>query len=153
MNADITFSCNATPDDLIDAIEANRIYCPCIYILNKIDSISLEELEIWDRIPHYVPIAGKLGWNFDELLETIWQYLDLIRVYTKPKGEIPDYERPVILKRKKSSVEDFCNKIHRSLILDFKHAQVWGHSVKHNPQKVGKRHALMDEDIVQVVKN
>jgi ribosome-interacting GTPase 1 len=45
----------------------------------------MEELEIWDRIPHYVPIAGKLGWNFDELLETIWNYLDLIRVYTKPK--------------------------------------------------------------------
>ena len=76
---------DATPDDLIDAIEGNRIYCPCIYILNKIDSISLEELNIWDRIPHYVPIAGKLGWNFDELLETIWEYLNFIRVYTKPK--------------------------------------------------------------------
>jgi ribosome-interacting GTPase 1 len=99
-----------------------------------------------------VPIAGKLGWNFDELLETIWEYLDLIRVYTKPKGEIPDYERPVILKRKKASVEDFCNSIHRALILDFKHAQCWGHSVKHNPQKVGKKHILMDEDIVQIVK-
>lgn len=85
VNADITFSCDATPDDLIDAIEGNRIYIPCIYILNKIDSISLEELEIWDRIPHYVPIAGKLGWNFDELLETIWDYLDFIRVYTKPR--------------------------------------------------------------------
>jgi uncharacterized protein len=149
----VTFSCNATPDDLIDAIEANRIYVPCIYILNMIDKISLEELEVWDRIPHYVPIAGKLGWNFDELLETIWQYLGLFRVYTKPKGQIPDYERPVILRKKEACVEDFCNKIHRTLIQDFKHAQVWGHSVKFNPQKVGKGHVVMDEDIVQIVKN
>ena len=58
---------------------------PCIYVLNKIDAISLEELEVMDKIPHYVPIAGMLGWNFDELLESIWDYQDLIRIYTKPK--------------------------------------------------------------------
>lgn len=31
-------------------------------------------------------------------------------------------------------------------------ALVWGTSVKHNPQKVGKDHELNDEDVVQVVK-
>lgn len=36
---------------------------------------------------------------------------------------------------------------------DLKYAYVWGRSVKHNPQKVGKDHILMDEDIVQLVKN
>jgi ribosome-interacting GTPase 1 len=34
----------------------------------------------------------------------------------------------------------------------FKCAYVWGASVKHNPQKVGKEHVLMDEDVVQIVK-
>jgi ribosome-interacting GTPase 1 len=33
-----------------------------------------------------------------------------------------------------------------------KSALVWGSSVKHNPQKVGKDHVLNDEDVVQVVK-
>ena len=33
-----------------------------------------------------------------------------------------------------------------------KYAWVWGASVKHNPQKVGKEHVLVDEDIVQIVK-
>ena len=80
-------------------IEGNRRYVPCLYVLNKIDDISVEELNILDKIPHYVPISAFYEWNFDELLETIWDYLDLIRVYTKPKGEIPDYERPVILSR------------------------------------------------------
>lgn len=31
-------------------------------------------------------------------------------------------------------------------------ALVWGLSVKHNPQKVGKDHTLEDEDVIQIVK-
>ena len=34
-----------------------------------------------------------------------------------------------------------------------KHALVWGTSVKHQPQRVGKDHLLHDEDVVQIVKN
>jgi ribosome-interacting GTPase 1 len=40
-NCDVTFKCNATMEELIDVIEGNRIYVPCIYVLNKIDSISI----------------------------------------------------------------------------------------------------------------
>ncbi len=36
--------CDATADDLIDVVEGNRTYVPCIYLLNKIDQISIEEL-------------------------------------------------------------------------------------------------------------
>lgn len=72
--------------------------------------------------------------------------------YTKPKGQLPDYEAPVILARDHQTVEDFCNKVHRTLIKEFKYALVWGSSVKHNPQKVGKEHVLCDEDVVQIVK-
>jgi len=49
-------------------------------------------------------------------------------------------------------VRDFCLKIHKSLLTDFKFAQVWGRSVKFSPQKVGLDHPLMDEDIVQILK-
>lgn len=45
-NADITIRCDATVDDLIDVIEGNRVYMPCLYVLNKIDQISIEELDI-----------------------------------------------------------------------------------------------------------
>lgn len=151
-SVDVIFHCDADEEDLIDVLESNRRYMPCIYVLNKIDDISLEELRILDKIPHYVPISGMKGWNIDELYETLWDYLGFIRVYTKPKGQIPDYAQPVILQRARSSVESFCNKIHRAMLNDLKYAFVWGSSVKHNPQKVGREHVLLDEDIVQIIK-
>lgn len=57
-----------------------RVYIPCLYVLNKIDQISVEELDLLDRIPHYVPLSAHLEWNMDELLEKMWEYLDLIRL-------------------------------------------------------------------------
>ena len=41
-NADITLRCDATADDLIDVVEGNRVFVPAIYLLNKIDQISIE---------------------------------------------------------------------------------------------------------------
>ncbi|KOB65809.1 putative developmentally regulated GTP-binding protein 1, partial [Operophtera brumata] len=94
-NADITLRFDATSDDLIDVIEGNRVYVPCIYLLNKIDQISIEELDVIYKIPHCVPISAHHKWNFDDLLEKMWEYLKLIRIYTKPKGQLPDYNSPV----------------------------------------------------------
>ena len=68
------------------------------------------------------------------------------------QGKLPDYNEPVVLPRSRATVEDFCNKIHRSMIKNFKNANVWGTSVKHRPQKVGKEHQLHDEDIVSIIK-
>ena len=85
-------------------------------------------------------------------MQKIWDYLDLVRIYTKPKGQIPDYDAPVIVKSG-ASVLNFMEAIHRGLIKEFKHALVWGTSAKHNPQVVGKDHLLDDEDVVQIIKN
>lgn len=58
--------CDATIDDLIDVLEAkSRSYIPVIYVLNKIDAISIEELDLLYRIPHAVPISSEHGWNID----------------------------------------------------------------------------------------
>jgi len=152
-NADIFFRCDATEDQLIDIIEGNRVYIPAIFILNKIDQITIEELDLLDRIPHSIPICAAHEWNMDSLLKMIWSYLDLIRIYTKPKGQLADFSEPVILKRTGgTSVENFCRRIHRNMVTQFKYAWVWGNSVKHNPQKVGLKHVLADEDVVQIVK-
>jgi small GTP-binding protein len=151
-NAEVILRGKCNVDDLIDAIDGNRVYIPALYVINKIDQITIEELDLLDQIPNYLLISSHKMCNMDELLERIWEKLDLLRIYTKPKGQVPDYEAPVILPRTKNRVEDFCNKIHRALLKDFKYAIVWGSSVKHQPLKVGKEHEMQDEDVIQIVK-
>ncbi|VDN20201.1 unnamed protein product [Gongylonema pulchrum] len=112
----------------------------------------LQELDIIYKIPHCVPISAHHKWNFDDLLEKMWDYLNLIRVYTKPKGQLPDYNTPIVLPADSRTVDDLCLKIHKNLQKDFKFAYVWGSSAKHNPQRVGKEHILNDEDVAQIVK-
>lgn len=82
-------------------------YIPVVYCLNKIDSISIEELDLLYRIPNAVPISSEHGWNLDELMEAMWDKLSLVRVYTKPKGKQPDYSQPVVLRASRCTVEDF----------------------------------------------
>lgn len=151
-NADVILRQDATVDQLLDMIEGGRIYMPVIYVLNKIDQITIEELDIIDRIPHHVPISAQHEWNLDDLLEKIWQYAKIMRVYTKPRGQIPDYSSPVILHAEQPTVENFCLRLHKTILAQFKYAWVWGSSVKHQPQKVGRDHILCDEDVVQIVK-
>lgn len=61
----------------------------CLFILqcyNKVDTISLEEVDRLARLPHSVVISCELELNFDTLLSQIWEYLSLLRVYTKKRG-------------------------------------------------------------------
>ncbi len=44
INCDIIFEQDCTIDELIDKLDGKRVYIPCIYILNKIDAVSMEEL-------------------------------------------------------------------------------------------------------------
>ena len=120
-NADVAIrQPGATADDLVDVIEGNRVYIPAIYVLNKIDAISIEELDLLYRIPMSVPVSSREWWNIDELIEKMWEVLDLVRVYTKPRGLPPDYNAPVVLRRGKCSVEDFCNAIHKEIAKQMK---------------------------------
>ncbi|KAF8592683.1 developmentally regulated GTP binding protein 1 [Ramaria rubella] len=153
-NADVAIrEPNCTADDLVDVIEGNRVYIPAVYVLNKIDAISIEELDLLYKIPNSVPVSSKEWMNIDELIEKMWEALDLVRVYTKPRGQAPDYSSPVVLKRGKSSIEDFCNSIHKEIAKQLKYAVVWGASAKHSRgQKVGLDHVLEDEDVVNIVK-
>lgn len=142
-----------TVDQFIDVIEGNRAYIPVLYVFNKIDALTIEELDILDRMPNYVPISSQHQWNLEELMDTIWDRCNMIRIYTKPRGQIPDYDEPVIMHSESNpTIEEFCNRLHRDLINDFSHAFVWGRSAKHQPQRCGKDHVLMDEDIVTLCK-
>jgi len=50
-NCHINFHGDYDVDDLIDAIEGNRKYVKCIYTYNKIDTISIEEVDALSKDP------------------------------------------------------------------------------------------------------
>lgn len=47
--------------------------------------ITLEELNVISRLPHYCPVCAYKEWGLEELVHMCWEYLDLLRIYTKPK--------------------------------------------------------------------
>jgi ribosome-interacting GTPase 1 len=129
----------------------NRKYIKCIYCYNKIDQISIEEVNRLARQDNTVVLSCELNLNMETLIEEIWYHLGLVRIYTKRRGEFPDLDGGLILKRG-SSVEQVCKSVHRSLMEEFKFALVWGTSAKHNAQRVGLSHICEDEDVIQIVK-
>jgi len=149
-NADILMREDATIDDFIDKVEGNRKYIRCIYVINKIDNITLHQVDRLARLPHTIPISIKMNLNMDALLAKIWEYLNFIRVFTKPRGQRPDFSAPLIL-RNGSTIEHFCHGIHRDMVKRFKYSLVWGTSAKHLAQRVGIQHQMQDEDVVQIM--
>jgi len=158
INADIIVREDVDEDRLIDVFMENRVYLPAIVVINKIDLISKREVHNYiDKIKHSwgwntISISASRGKNLKELREMIFFELNFIRVYMKPVGKKVDMNEPLILK-KGDMVEDACRKLHRDFKEKFRYANVSGPSAKHDIQKVGLDHILMDGDILTIVLN
>ena len=101
-----------------------------------------------------VAISVHMDLGIDILLEKLWDALGLVRVYTKKKGQPPDFSDPLILTagRHGVTVKSAIMQIHKDLLKDLNYAFIWGKSVKHSPQKCGLKHELKDEDVIQIMK-
>ena len=153
-NADVLLREDITVDELIDVIEGNRRYMKCLYVYNKVDVCSIEEVDEIARRPFSIPISCYHQLNLDGLLEKIWEMMGLVRVFTKKVGNRPDFSEPIVLSEDRggTTLEHFCRQIHQSLLGEFSYALVWGMSAKHMPQRCGLGKPLADEDVVQIVK-
>ena len=153
-NAHVNFRGDHDVDELIDVIEGNRKYVKCIYVYNKIDTVSIEDVDHLMQNQYNAAISVHMNLGCDILLEKIWDTLGLVRVYTRKKGMPPDFGDPLILTvgRDGISVKSAIMQIHKGLLQDLNYAYVWGKSVKHSPQKCGLKHELCDEDVLQIIK-
>ncbi|CAG8693501.1 11867_t:CDS:10, partial [Gigaspora rosea] len=126
-NAEILVREDVTIDEFIDVVLGNRKYIKCLYV---------SFFFIYDC---------EMDLNLDYLVEQVWKYLNLLRIYTKKRGEYPDLEGGLIV-RQGATVEHVCHAIHRSLVEEFRYALVWGTSTKHNPQRVGREEKIDNID-------
>jgi ribosome-interacting GTPase 1 len=75
-NVEVLIREDITVDQFIDVIEGNRVYLRCLYVINKIDCIHLDEVDRLAHSPNTVVISCKDNLNLDLLLDKIWEYLD-----------------------------------------------------------------------------
>ncbi|KAA2283626.1 OBG GTPase family GTP-binding protein [Candidatus Nitrosocosmicus agrestis] len=142
-----------TIDQLIDVMSGNRVYIPSLVVVNKIDLVDPEYIKSATaklKVP-FIAVSADTNKNIESLKNEIYNKLDFVRIYMKPKGQEADMKEPLIMPRD-STVQNICSKIHRNMVRDFKFAQVWGKSVKYGGQKVGLEHRIVDEDILTIVK-
>lgn len=151
-NARVMIREDINDEQLIDILLGNRVYVPTLTVLNKIDMLEPQQLKQLINNLQYpvVPVSADGNINIAELREELYQRLEFIRIYMKPKGREADYEEPLII-RSGATVGDVCDTLHRDLRSEFKYARVWGQSVRFGGQKVGLSHHLADEDILTFV--
>lgn len=128
-------------------------YLPCMVLAAKDDNASWdEEFEVLrelvgDRWP-LLPVSAQTGRNLDQLGESLFERLRLMRVYSKQPGKDPDRTAPFVLLRG-DTVAQFAAKVHQDFVKNLKTARVWGADV-HDGQQVGRDHMLHDGDIVEL---
>ncbi|MFW6038642.1 MAG: OBG GTPase family GTP-binding protein [Candidatus Saliniplasma sp.] len=150
INANIVIRDDITVDELIDHLSGNRVYIPAVPIINKID-LEYHNKNISKIIEKWNPvyISATEGKGLDRLKKRIFEELNLIRVFLRPKGEKADDE-PMILKRD-STIEDVCRKLHSDFREKFRYARIWGPTAKFPKQQVGMDHELKEGDTVRII--
>jgi len=140
-------------DQLIDVATGNRMYVPALTILNKVDLVSPKYVEeVRKRIGEdFIAVSADQNLNVETIKEAIYNRLNFIRVYLKPRSGSPDFKEPLIVTAG-SKVSDVCTKIHRKFAGEAKYALVSGSSVRFSPQRVGMDHVLNDRDVVTIIK-
>lgn len=106
----------------------------------------LQELE--DTNLKMVPVSAQTGEGLDTLMATLFDLLNVIRIYPKKPGKPVDLVDPFIM-TKGGSVYDLAHQIHRELAEKLKGARVWGTGV-HDGQQVHHTHILVDKDVVEL---
>ncbi|MBW1674386.1 MAG: 50S ribosome-binding GTPase [Deltaproteobacteria bacterium] len=133
--------------------KAGWTFLPFLVIANKNDDHLIDEnFEIFksllkDNWP-LVNVSAKTGHHFDILKQTLFDTLEIVRVYTKTPGKEPDLSTPFVLK-KGSKIEDLVAKIHKDFLETFKYARIWGGNV-YDGQMVQRDHILQDGAVVEV---
>ncbi|MGQ9543338.1 MAG: GTPase [Candidatus Bathyarchaeia archaeon] len=141
-------------DDVEEAIlESTMTYKPSIVIANKMDSPNVEGKldELRKHVPEgvlIVPVSCKTGSGLYKVGQSIFQALELIRVYTKDPNEKAPSGEPIVV-NKGTVASEVAGRIHTDLQRNLKYVKVWGSSCKYPGERLGPTHILQDGDVVE----
>lgn len=95
-----------------------------------------------------IAVSALTGQGLPELRALLFDFLEVIRVYSKMPGKKPDMDVPFVLPRG-STVMDLARKVHRDIAERLKFARLWGEGAFEG-QSVKRDHALHDGDVVEL---
>ncbi|PKB68869.1 MAG: hypothetical protein BZY81_00480 [SAR202 cluster bacterium Io17-Chloro-G4] len=130
---------------------------PVIIVGNKadvpgsLDSFQLLESRLGENYPVLL-VSAEEEVGLDELGETLFRELGIIRVYTRaPQQKQEETKRgaPFVLPEG-STVADASAYVHKDLVRNLKYAVLWGRSSKFEGQHVGRDHRLHDGDLIEL---
>ena len=104
--------------------------------------------EMFDQRYPVQVIAAESGQGLPELRQAIYQFLKVIRVYTKQPGKPPDLISPFTCPAGSTLVE-MAAIVHRDFADNLKSARIWGTGV-FDGQSVKRDHVLHDKDVVEL---
>jgi ribosome-interacting GTPase 1 len=93
-------------------------------------------------------ISAEHGTGLQELRNAIYQFLNVIRVYTKQPGKPADLTSPFTCPAGSTLVE-MAALVHRDFAEGLKSARIWGTGV-YDGQSVKRNHVLHDKDVVEL---
>ena len=87
--------------------------------------------------------------SLEAFREAAWRLTGLIRVRLRTMGETDP--EPLAFEPG-STVETVADWVHHDLAATFSGARVWGPSARFDGQRVGRDHALLDGDVVEILR-
>ena len=142
-NADaVLWIVDLSDDDVLDKLEETQTFLAIAHsdlqnmkvlmIGNKSDAEGAQEREsivrevYQDRFPMTtVSAALASAGGIEQFKRVVYDFLDVVRVYTKAPGKKPDFTDPYVVARG-STVLDVAEKVHRDFVANLKYARIWG---------------------------
>jgi len=90
------------------------------------DRLAIVEEIYRERFPMTtISAAAASSQDIEQFKRLVYDFLNVVRVYTKAPGKKPDFTDPYVVARG-STVLDVAEKVHRDFVESLKYARIWG---------------------------
>ncbi len=136
-------------EDVVESLEQTKLFKPSLILINKTDLAPRAESGFRKaKGKHAIGVSLKAPGGLSGLGEDLFKTLGIIRVYTRMVGG--DVAKKPIIVKEGAKVLDIAKIVHSQFYRNFKHARIFGKSVKFSGERVGAEHELADGDIVEI---
>lgn len=113
---------------------------------------SADNLEVFQEIYGdtwpIITVSAEQGENLDLFAKTLYDMLNVVRVYTKTPGKKADMTAPYTLPRGRTVV-DVAGMVHKDFATQLKFARIWG-TDKYDGQMVQRDYVVQEEDMIEL---